>query len=149
MRNINNTLSIVRRYPLSTAVIVVVWTLSLMPIPETPLSDVTMIDKWTHIVMYGGLSLTILIEYLHEHADARWRKLTVYTWLVPVLMGGLLELIQAYCTGGRRSGEWLDFFADAVGSTLILCVGTLWVWCRARANRASDGAKRYRNDGRQ
>ena len=137
-----------KRYPLSMAVTVVVWILSLMPIPETPLSDVTMIDKWTHIVMYGGLSFTIWIEYLHEHKTANWRKLIVIGWLVPVLMGGLLELIQANCTNGVRNGDWLDFFADAVGSTLILCAGTLWVCCRARANRAESGAKRYRNDDR-
>jgi hypothetical protein len=47
-------------------------------------------------------------------------------------MSGLIELAQAYCTGGRRSGEWLDFLANSTGATLMLGVGTLWVWFRAK-----------------
>lgn len=30
-------------------------------------------------------------------------------------MGGSIEIVQATCTYGLRSGEWLDFAADAVG----------------------------------
>lgn len=48
-------------------------------------------------------------------------------------MGGVIEILQAYCTGGRRSGEWLDFAADALGSTIALLIGILLVRCRAKA----------------
>ncbi|MBR1621842.1 MAG: antibiotic resistance protein VanZ, partial [Prevotella sp.] len=44
-------------------------------------------------------------------------------WLAPVLMSGLIELLRAYCTGGRRSGEWLDFAANSIGVTLALFIG--------------------------
>ena len=38
-------------------------------------------------------------------------------------MSGLIELLQAYCTGGRRSGDWMDFLANSVGATLALALG--------------------------
>jgi hypothetical protein len=37
-------------------------------------------------------------------------------------MGGVIELVQAYCTT-NRSGEWLDLAADAIGCTLAIGVG--------------------------
>lgn len=46
---------ILTSYPLSVLSVAVIWVLCLIPIPETPLSDVSMIDKWTHFVLYGGL----------------------------------------------------------------------------------------------
>ena len=36
-----------------------------------------------------------------------------------VLFGGLIELLQVYCTE-TRSGEWLDLAADAVGALVGL-----------------------------
>jgi hypothetical protein len=47
-------------------------------------------------------------------------------------MGGLVEIVQATCTNGVRSGEWLDFFADAIGSTLALVMGFVFVKIRGR-----------------
>lgn len=141
---------IVKRWPVSTTVTALIWVVSLMPIPETPLDDVRFIDKWTHIVMYGGLSFVVWAEYLLHHKNAIQKsRLVVIGWLVPVLMGGLLELLQAYCTGGRRSGDRLDFAANAAGATLILCVGMLWVCSRATKRRDKSGAKSCRNGGRR
>ena len=118
-----------RNYWRSLLVTAVVWVLSLMPVPEMPkLADVPLWDKWTHMVMYAGLCLTVWFDYwkAHRHSDKwNWPRLLCWGWWVPVLMGGLLELLQAYCTGGRRSGDWMDFLADAVGATLWLVVGLL------------------------
>ena len=48
--------TLIRQYPLSTTLIILIWILCLTPwIPETPLDDVSLIDKWTHLVMYGVL----------------------------------------------------------------------------------------------
>ncbi len=124
--------SYLKTYPLSCLCIVVVWVLSLMPMPETPLDNVSFIDKWTHLVMYGGTSAVIWVEYLWRHKKISRKKLLLLGWLAPVLMGGLLEILQATCTGGRRNGDWMDFVANGAGATLTLCVGTLWVWFRAR-----------------
>ena len=56
----------IRNYPLSSLLIVAIWVVCLIPIPETPLSDVNLIDKWTHFVMYGSLTSVIWFEYIRK-----------------------------------------------------------------------------------
>ena len=92
--------------------------------PETPLNDVAFIDKWTHLVMYGGTCSVIWYEYIRSHKRADFSRLFLLAWLAPVLMSGLLELIQAYCTT-NRAGEWLDFAANTTGCTLGAAVGLI------------------------
>lgn len=121
------------KYPFTTILLVVIWVLCFIPIPESPLSHVSFIDKWTHIAMYFVLSVSVMYEYQKTHTDNLVAKYSQYAWLLPVVMGGVIEILQAYCTGGRRSGEWLDFAADALGSTIALLIGILLVRCRAKA----------------
>ena len=129
-------LSFVRVYPLSTLCILLIWMLSLTPFfPETPLDNVDFIDKYTHFIMYGGTCAVIWWEHLrHCRKEAcrqgrkgacrpNLRALTV-AMLCMVLLGGLMELLQAYCTT-TRSGEWLDFWADSIGVLLGTGVGKL------------------------
>lgn len=130
-QNMKFSIKIVKKYPLSCLLIVAIWILCIVPIPETPLSHVSMADKWTHMVMYFVLTMCVGYE-LVKNKQTSTTQLLLYAWLIPVLMGGLLELIQAHCTGGRRSGEWLDFYADAFGSTLAFLIGILLVRCRAK-----------------
>jgi len=119
----------VSRYPLSLLCIVLIWVLSLTPFfPETPLDDVAFIDKWTHFVMYGGTCSVIWWEYLRcckkEKRKANVRLLLVVLVPAMVALGGLMELMQAYCTS-TRSGEWLDFWSDSVGVLLGNFLGLL------------------------
>lgn len=114
----------VRKYPLSLLCIAVVWYLSLFFIPpeQLDLSGVAFIDKWTHFVMYGGTCAVIWWEYLRSHSMPNPRRLLLFAWLAPVLMSGLLELLQAYCTT-NRAGEWLDFAANTTGATIGAVIG--------------------------
>ena len=123
---------IVTSYPLSCVLIAAIWVLCFCTPPSTPLDHLQYIDKWEHTVMYLGTCLTIWIEYIRRHQRADGRKLFVGAWLAPVLMSGVIELLQAYCTGGRRSGEWLDFAANTTGCTLAALIGILLVVWRAR-----------------
>ena len=116
----------VKKYPLSICCIALVWILSLTPIfPETPFDDVAFIDKWTHLVMYGGTCSVIWIEYLRSHTSLDSKKLFLWAFLAPILMSGLLELLQEYCTSGHRNGDWLDFAANSLGVTLGAVFGLL------------------------
>ena len=119
-------LSIIKRYPLSIACIALVWYLSIwfMPPEELELPDINFLDKWTHFVMYGGTCSVIWFEYLRHHNTLDKKKLFLWAWLAPVLMGGIIEIIQGTCTE-TRSGEWLDFVADAVGCTLAIGIGMI------------------------
>lgn len=103
--------------------------LSVIPIPEVPeLGDVPLIDKWVHFLMYGGVASAVWLDY-YRCRDSRRVTPTVLLWAVvwPILLGGLLELWQRYLTD-CRSGEWLDFVADTIGTLLALPLG-LWVIC--------------------
>ena len=112
-----------------------------MNVPDTPLSHISLIDKWTHFTMYGLTTMVIGFEILKNHRpkqDGLWQQLRqqlVYTWLLPILMSGLIEILQAYCTSGRRSGEWLDFVANAIGATIGATIGILVARCRANGRR--------------
>lgn len=123
-------INIISKYPISLFLTAVLWTLCLINVPETPLNDVTLIDKWTHIIMFLALCLAIWHEWRQDHKGERtdWYRLLFWAWLMPLLMGGAVELVQAYCTGGRRTGDWIDVIANALGCTLALVVGVATTW---------------------
>ena len=139
-KQLKNAIATVCRYPLSTLCIILIWALSLTPFfPETPFDTVELADKWTHLVMYGGTAFVMWVEYWRHQAHLQKTSgrrvgtnlLTSHLsrlWLLAgvclSLMGGLLELIQAYLTT-TRSGEWLDFVADSIGAFGICLIGTL------------------------
>ncbi len=126
----------VSRYPLSILCVVLIWILSLMPFfPETPFDQVEFIDKWTHLVMYGGTCSVIWWEYLRNHQILDGEKLFFYAWLCPALMSGLLELLQEYCTFGHRNGDWLDLAANTMGVTLGALIGLLMYQLRFKRKR--------------
>ena len=123
---------IITGYPVSCVLIAAIWILCFCTPPSTPLDHISYIDKWEHTLMYLGTCTVIWIEYIRRHRRADGWKLFVGAWLAPVLMSGVIELLQAYCTGGRRSGEWMDFAANATGCTLAAVIGILLVRWHAR-----------------
>ena len=119
----------VRKYPFSTLCLALIGVLSFTPFfPETPLDNVKFIDKWTHLVMYGGTCSIIWWEHLRlckkETRRPNLRALFWFALVGMIILGGLVELGQAYCTT-TRSGEWLDFYADSVGVLLGNAFGLL------------------------
>ncbi len=112
-----------KRYPLSLLLAVAIAVLSLIRIPEVKLMEhVSLADKWAHMLMYGGLALTVWFEYARRHVRPDARRLAVGAFLLPVAMGGVLELMQAHLTT-CRSGDWLDFVANTLGALLGTLVG--------------------------
>ena len=128
--------NLTRRYPLTSVLVAVIWVICLIPIPEdVPLGDVPMMDKWTHFVMYGTLCTVMWWEYLRRHEKTNAGRLVLLAFLAPIVMSGLIELAQAYCTGGNRSGDWLDFAANTIGVVLGNVIGILLAAFRARERR--------------
>ena len=123
----------IKRYPLSLLCIVLIWYLCIWFLPpELPLKDVKFIDKWTHFVMYGGTCSVIWYEYLRSHSRINSLRLFLLAWLAPVLMSGVIELVQAYCTT-NRAGEWLDFAANTTGCSLGAIIGLCMLrWWRRK-----------------
>lgn len=125
----------VRKYPLSMVCFALIWFLSFFTPPKTELDEVPFMDKWVHFIMYGGACAVLWIEYLRNHIVLDYEKLFFYTWLCPILMSGLIELLQEYCTA-HRQGDWLDLAANATGVTLGAVFGLAVIYVRkARKNR--------------
>ena len=61
--------TILRQYPLTILLALAIWVVCLIPVPETPLNEISFIDKWTHFVMYAVLTITLLYE--HRRASGR------------------------------------------------------------------------------
>lgn len=134
-RKIAYIMKSIRKYPVSLFLIAAIWTVCLIPIPETPLNDVPMMDKWTHFVMFGVLSLCIISEYVYRHRKPKGWNVALVGMLLPFAMGGMIELAQAYCTGGNRSGDIMDWLADGIGVLIGAAIGSLLVYYRARARK--------------
>lgn len=114
-----------KRYPLTILVVCSICLLSLCKMPETELDDVPFIDKWTHLIMYGGLCSVIWFEYARHHRPVVLRPHLWLTVLFPLALSGLMEVLQEYCTE-TRNGDWLDMAANSVGVALGTALG-YWV----------------------
>ena len=55
--------TILRQYPLTILLALAIWVVCLIPVPETPLNEISFIDKWTHFVMYAVLTVVMLYEH--------------------------------------------------------------------------------------
>lgn len=136
--NMNYLRHLATKYPITTILNIIIWILCFIPaFPETALDDISLIDKWTHVVMYAGTFGILWIEYIRKNDTINRKKLLWLGIVAPILMGGLIEILQANCTGGRRSGEWLDFIADSLGVLVAAIFGILLVWSRAKGRKDS------------
>ncbi|HEY9551228.1 MAG TPA: VanZ family protein [Prevotella sp.] len=115
----------IKKYPLSTGAVATIWVLCFCSPPHTPLAQVSMIDKWVHMLMYFITCNLIWCEYALAHKNISFKKGIGHSWGLPILMSGLIELLQAYYTNGRRNGDWLDMAANSLGATLAIVSGIL------------------------
>ena len=120
-----------KKYPLSLCVVLVIFYLSFFTPPKTDMGEIPGFDKFAHTCMYGGLCLVIWFEYLRSHRSFNLAKVCIWGIIAPILMSGIIELMQAYCTE-NRSGEWLDFYANSLGAVLAALIGfnilRPWMW---------------------
>ena len=89
-------------------------------VPEVTIELPVGIDKVVHFCMYLGLSGATALNYIYgKKGRINKAKLAIGAFMIPILYGGLIEIIQAlYCEG--RSGDWFDFLADTLGSLAAL-----------------------------
>ena len=126
--------TIIRQYPLTILLATAIWVVCLIHVPETPLNDVSFIDKWTHFVMYAVLTLVLLYEHrkaLRSNVNAatatdrsdvnaaptghkKSNSSSAWLLLLPISQGCLVELAQAYLTT-CRSGDWFDALCNTLG----------------------------------
>jgi VanZ family protein len=85
------------------------------PLPAAPMHD---FDKIVHVLMFLGLSGIVFFDstrYLRFPVS----KMRIFfsIFLFPIVIGGLIEIIQEYFTPSRN-GDWFDFLFDVIGVIL-------------------------------
>lgn len=108
----------IKLFPFTWATIALILYLSLSKIPESPLDDVPNIDKLVHTAMYGFLCLVIWLERARQRQPVQLKHTLIGAFLLPVVLGGAIELAQEYCTDCRQ-GSWWDFAANSLGVMII------------------------------
>lgn len=130
IREIRGQKKNMKQYLFTIIVTVAIVVLSTIPIPENPpLGDVPLMDKWVHMVMYGGLCFVMWVDHVvRSKREFSWTVRGIML-LYAIVLGGLMELVQAYLTT-CRSGDWIDFEADAIGAALgvLLCLYLNKLW---------------------
>ena len=96
-----------------------------IPVPK----KVLQYDKLAHFGMFFTLSAAIYIDYywLHKRKPDKYRLL-LFGLIIPILYGGLIAIVQEHFFA--RSGDWHDFYADALGS--ISATILLFIFIRMR-----------------
>jgi len=91
------------------------------PLPKVGISN---FDKFVHFVMFLTVSGVIYFEnsnYFRKKI-AQW-KIINFSFFFPVIYSGLIEIGQEYLTT-TRSGDWMDFSFNVIGSfaALVICL---------------------------
>ena len=94
------------------------WTLLIFigcftPGKDIPKVDVPLIDKWVHLVLFGGFTFL----WLCARPIINFRSL-LGLFLIAVALGAFIELMQGLLTFLGRSMELMDAVADSIGGLL-------------------------------
>ena len=74
-------------------------------------------DKYVHFLMYFTFTLILMYEINDENFKIKFILLKL-TFLA-IFLSGIIEIMQEYLTD-HRSGEWMDFLANSLGSLTAL-----------------------------
>jgi VanZ family protein len=98
----------------------VIFGLCCMPgryVPTADWLELLSFDKFVHASIFFCLTCLWLM-YLYR-INRLTRTTILLTWLLCILYGGLLEVMQA-TVFSQRSADWLDFMANSFGCTMGL-----------------------------
>lgn len=112
---------ILRSYPLSMLALSVLMFLSFANFGGVELSTVSYFDKIVHVLMYMGVCTIFWMEWIraHKNSKPRVKRALLFCCFFPVIMGGLIEVLQEYLVE-YRGGDILDFAANTLGCALAL-----------------------------
>ncbi len=98
--------------------VAVLWTLLIFigcftPGKELPKIDAPFIDKWVHLLLFGGFS------FLWLCSRPLLRPIWLFTMLIiSIALGASIELLQGALPSLGRACEFLDAVADSLGALL-------------------------------
>jgi len=88
--------------------------------PKSNFLNIPNIDKWAHLVLYTILSFLLSNSY-HQEARLPKKEALVKVVAYGLELGAAIEIYQHYLIP-NRSGEFLDFVADAFGVALGIVI---------------------------
>ena len=109
-------ITFLKKFWLSILVILIIFILSFINTSSLPAPPIVNFDKVVHSILYLGLSGVIFFDNTHYlRFPITKSRIFFGTFLFPVILGGLIEIMQADLTT-YRSGDWFDFLFDVVGA---------------------------------
>jgi VanZ family protein len=104
-----------KKYKLSIIIALAILVVSVIPISAIPKTDVKLSDKLGHFIAYAVLSLIVHFETAKKfRLSIVSRRLLIYSSLICVIFGVLMEFLQATPFVNRHF-ELLDMFANSIG----------------------------------
>lgn len=124
-------------YPLSCFLALIICAGSLLPLSVPAIPQFQWTDKVVHLLMYFMLTGCMLMERKRSFRSSDNRKThSSKGWggflLIPICLGGLLELGQEYLPV-NRVGDWADFAANTLGCVLAAFLGFVFYRNRCKS----------------
>lgn len=130
--------SFIVSYRFSLCVLLAIVYLSLVLNPShLPEPSLCLADKWAHIAMYFGFSMTVWMEFYRVHRNSlSLLKAWIMACVIPAVIGGAMELGQKYLTT-YRGADWMDALANTLGAVAASLVATsiILLFLRGRKQR--------------
>jgi VanZ family protein len=104
----------------------ILWTLGillacLIPGKEVPDIHIPLADKWVHFIIFAGFSFLWLCTFIRATA-----KKGMLIFILSVLLGYAVELLQDSGITTGRSYDVYDIVADAIGGALGVLLFFIW-----------------------
>ena len=105
-------------YKRQARLVAILWTLLIFigcftPGKDIPKVDVPLIDKWVHLVLFGGFTFLWLCS-----RPVRTAASLIGIFLISVGLGAFIEVMQGLLIFLGRSMELMDGVADSMGGLL-------------------------------
>lgn len=122
--------------------IAVLWTLVILiacfaPSKDIPKVDVPLIDKWTHMFLFGVFSVLWLCAY----PTVKWQRSAIML-LVCIIYGSAIEVVQGLLSFLGRACELMDAVADTIGGIIGIAIYKV---LSGIANKTVDTGHKYIN----
>ena len=120
----NRAKEFVLGYWRTAVVAVLILVLTMRPEPAKLAHDfflfkIPHFDKAVHFFMFMLMAMATAHDFVFRKKEnvLNVNALLLYAVALPTVYGGVIELIQQYCTVSR-TGDWLDLAADFLGAAV-------------------------------
>jgi len=113
-----------KRHWISIPLCLLILYLCFMDTQPLPKVRMTNFDKLVHFVMFLTVSGIIYFENTrYFRRKISWWRIMNFSFFFPVVYSGLIEIGQEYLAP-TRSGDWMDFLFNVIGTLagLIICM---------------------------